>query len=91
MCVAAGGSWEDIEDAEARVVATKPKPRDGLGLRLSVRAVLLPATVKLLGDWNWYLPKHLGWLPKPEGQKPGPETNSSPHSNPPAEKKRITR
>src|SRR5213082_2018367 len=28
-----------------------------------VRAVLLPATMKLLGDWNWYLPKHLGWLP----------------------------
>ena len=22
-----------------------------------VRAVLLPATMKLLGDWNWYLPK----------------------------------
>jgi uncharacterized membrane protein YdfJ with MMPL/SSD domain len=29
-----------------------------------VRAVLLPATMKLLGDWNWYLPKHLDWLPK---------------------------
>jgi uncharacterized membrane protein YdfJ with MMPL/SSD domain len=29
-----------------------------------VRAVLLPATMKLLGDWNWYLPKKLGWLPK---------------------------
>jgi RND superfamily putative drug exporter len=24
-----------------------------------VRAVLLPATMKLLGDWNWYLPR---WL-----------------------------
>jgi nucleoside-diphosphate-sugar epimerase len=36
-----------------------------------VRAVLLPATMKLLGDWNWYLPKHLGWLPKPDRQ-PGP-------------------
>ena len=33
-----------------------------------VRAVLLPATMKLLGDWNWYLPKHLGWLPKPDRQ-----------------------
>jgi hypothetical protein len=20
--------------------------------------------MKLLGDWNWYLPKHLQWLPK---------------------------
>ena len=29
-----------------------------------VRGVLLPATMKLLGDWNWYLPKRLGWLPK---------------------------
>jgi uncharacterized membrane protein YdfJ with MMPL/SSD domain len=29
-----------------------------------VRAVLLPATMKLLGKHNWYLPKRLGWLPK---------------------------
>jgi uncharacterized membrane protein YdfJ with MMPL/SSD domain len=29
-----------------------------------VRAVLLPATMKLLGDWNWYLPKRLGWIPQ---------------------------
>ncbi|HXV58716.1 MAG TPA: MMPL family transporter [Gaiellaceae bacterium] len=28
-----------------------------------VRAVLLPATMKLLGDWNWYLPSWLDWLP----------------------------
>ena len=28
-----------------------------------VRAVLLPATMKLLGEWNWYLPKRLSWLP----------------------------
>ena len=28
-----------------------------------VRAVFLPATMKLLGDWNWYLPKWLEWLP----------------------------
>jgi hypothetical protein len=26
--------------------------------------VLLPATMKLLGDWNWYLPKWLEWLPR---------------------------
>jgi putative drug exporter of the RND superfamily len=31
-----------------------------------VRAVLLPATMKLLGDWNWYLPRWLSWLPKLE-------------------------
>src|SRR6185312_13869428 len=29
-----------------------------------VRGVLLPATMKLLGDWNWYLPKWLNWLPQ---------------------------
>jgi uncharacterized membrane protein YdfJ with MMPL/SSD domain len=29
-----------------------------------VRGVLLPATMKLLGKWNWYLPKGLHWLPK---------------------------
>jgi anti-anti-sigma factor len=29
-----------------------------------VRAVLLPATMKLLGDWNWYLPHWLEWLPR---------------------------
>jgi uncharacterized membrane protein YdfJ with MMPL/SSD domain len=38
-----------------------------------VRGVLLPATMKLLGDWNWYLPKHLNWLPKLESQQPRPE------------------
>jgi uncharacterized membrane protein YdfJ with MMPL/SSD domain len=31
-----------------------------------VRAVLLPAAMKLLGDWNWYLPKWLEWLPRLE-------------------------
>jgi uncharacterized membrane protein YdfJ with MMPL/SSD domain len=29
-----------------------------------VRGVLLPATMKLLGDWNWYLPRWLQWLPR---------------------------
>src|SRR3954465_5465672 len=29
-----------------------------------IRGILLPATMKLLGDWNWYLPSKLGWLPK---------------------------
>jgi uncharacterized membrane protein YdfJ with MMPL/SSD domain len=29
-----------------------------------VRGVLLPASMKLLGERNWYLPKKLGWLPK---------------------------
>ena len=29
-----------------------------------VRGVLLPASMKLLGDWNWYLPTWLQWLPR---------------------------
>ena len=41
-----------------------------------VRAVLLPATMKLLGERNWYFPRSLRWLPTvrhgatlPEGAK----------------------
>jgi uncharacterized membrane protein YdfJ with MMPL/SSD domain len=37
-----------------------------------VRGVLLPASMKLLGDWNWYLPNWLRWLPKLEHNS-GPE------------------
>ena len=43
----------------------------GLGLGVAVlidatiiRSVLLPASMKLLGDRNWYLPNWLDWLPK---------------------------
>ena len=28
-----------------------------------VRSVLVPASMRLLGDWNWYLPNFLRWLP----------------------------
>jgi hypothetical protein len=28
-----------------------------------IRGVLLPAAMKVLGDWNWYLPSWLEWLP----------------------------
>lgn len=31
-----------------------------------VRAVLLPALLRLLGERTWYLPRWLGWLPKLE-------------------------
>ena len=34
-----------------------------------VRAVLLPATMKLLGKWNWYLPHWLEWLPNLEHER----------------------
>jgi RND superfamily putative drug exporter len=28
-----------------------------------IRSVLLPSAMKLLGEWNWYLPRWLEWLP----------------------------
>jgi RND superfamily putative drug exporter len=31
-----------------------------------VRTVLLPASMKLLGSWNWYLPTWLSWIPEVE-------------------------
>ena len=34
-----------------------------------VRAVLLPASMKLLGEWNWYLPSWLEWLPTLEHER----------------------
>jgi uncharacterized membrane protein YdfJ with MMPL/SSD domain len=42
----------------------------GVGLAVAVlidativRGVLLPASMKVLGDWNWYLPSWLEWMP----------------------------
>ena len=40
----------------------------GLGIAILldatiVRMVLVPASMKLLGKWNWYLPKWLEWMP----------------------------
>ena len=48
----------------------------GVGLAVAIlidatiiRGVLLPASMKLLGDWNWYLPTWLEWLPQaPRGE-----------------------
>ena len=43
----------------------------GIGLAAAVlidatiiRGIVLPASMKLLGKWNWYMPSVLGWLPK---------------------------
>jgi uncharacterized membrane protein YdfJ with MMPL/SSD domain len=56
----------------------------GLGLAAAVlidatviRGVMLPAAMKLLGDWNWYLPSWLEWLPQigGEGEAPPPPTD----------------
>ena len=49
----------------------------GIGLAVAVlidatlvRAVLLPATMKLLGERNWYLPSWLNWLPNAGTHEP---------------------
>jgi RND superfamily putative drug exporter len=58
----------------------------GVGLALAIlidatiiRGVLLPATMKLLGERNWYLPRWLEWLPKVgvEGPAPVPAGNGN--------------
>ncbi|MFL5758927.1 MAG: MMPL family transporter [Thermomicrobiales bacterium] len=38
-----------------------------------VRCVLVPSAMALLGDWNWYLPKWLNWLPNVHVEGPGLE------------------
>ena len=45
----------------------------GLGVAILIdatiiRSILLPASMKLLGDKNWYLPKWLEWLPRISGE-----------------------
>jgi RND superfamily putative drug exporter len=51
----------------------------GFGLAVAVfldatviRSVLLPATMRLLGEWNWWLPPFLAWMPRVtiEGEEP---------------------
>jgi RND superfamily putative drug exporter len=37
-----------------------------------IRSVLLPATMHLLGRWNWYLPHWLDWLPRLEVESAAP-------------------
>jgi len=66
----------------------------GIGLAVAVlidatlvRGVLLPATMKLLGDWNWYLPKWLEWLPHVgpgDGRGLPPDTSAPPAQAHPA-------
>ena len=41
-----------------------------------VRGVLLPASMKLLGDWNWYLPTWLEWLLDSTTTRPRPRPRS---------------
>jgi RND superfamily putative drug exporter len=63
----------------------------GLGLAVAVlidativRGVLLPASMKVLGDWNWYLPSWLEWLPR-FGSGPPDTPRTPPAPQPPVE------
>ena len=56
-----------------------------------VRAVLLPASMKLLGESNWYLPKWLEWLPSLEHEaRPSRSTRPRPLSSRPPNQLRYT-
>jgi uncharacterized membrane protein YdfJ with MMPL/SSD domain len=57
----------------------------GFGLAVAVlidatiiRAVLLPSAMKLLGEWNWYLPRWLEWLPTLSPEGPAEERPDAP-------------
>jgi RND superfamily putative drug exporter len=57
----------------------------GVGLAVAVlldatvvRAMLLPATMKLLGRYNWYLPRWLRWLPQISSSAQPPAAGQSP-------------
>ena len=61
----------------------------GFGLAVAVlldatviRAVLVPATMKLLGEWNWYLPSALERLPSLSPQAERPPAASQRHALP---------
>jgi anti-anti-sigma factor len=47
-----------------------------------IRGVLLPASMKLLGDWNWYLPKWLEWLPRVAPELPAGAPAMEPEPEP---------
>jgi uncharacterized membrane protein YdfJ with MMPL/SSD domain len=43
-----------------------------------IRSVLLPAAMRLLGRWNWYLPGWLEWLPRVEIERERVEAPAAP-------------
>jgi RND superfamily putative drug exporter len=62
----------------------------GIGLAVAVlidativRAVLLPASMRVLGEWNWYLPKWLEWIPRVGGEEPPPPPPAAPQPEAP--------
>lgn len=43
-----------------------------------VRIVLVPASMKLLGNWNWYLPGFLRWLPEVQAESAYGDVKTAP-------------
>jgi uncharacterized membrane protein YdfJ with MMPL/SSD domain len=41
-----------------------------------IRSVVLPSAMTLLGDWNWYLPRWLTWLPRLQVEQAGPRSHA---------------
>jgi uncharacterized membrane protein YdfJ with MMPL/SSD domain len=65
----------------------------GVGLSIAilldatiVRMVIVPATMVLLGEWNWYLPRWLQWLPRGDL----PEQDMGPSAEEPARAEVVT-
>jgi uncharacterized membrane protein YdfJ with MMPL/SSD domain len=65
----------------------------GVGLAVAVaidatlvRGVLLPASMQLLGDWNWYLPRFLERIP---GGRRAPRPSETAPSTVPVEPARV--
>jgi putative drug exporter of the RND superfamily len=61
----------------------------GVGLAVAVfidatliRGVLLPAAMRLLGDWNWYLPHWLEWMPRLDDKPKPPKEDHIPKAPP---------
>jgi RND superfamily putative drug exporter len=66
----------------------------GFGLAVAVfldatviRSVLLPASMRLIGDWNWWMPRFLSWIPRVtiEGESDEPESEPEAESDGPPE------
>ena len=47
-----------------------------------MRLVIVPATMVLLGEWNWWLPRWLQWLPRVD--LPDERAGAAAPSGPPA-------
>ena len=88
VMVAVFAIFATLCDARHQADGRRARRRGRSSTRRSSARVLLPATMKLLGDWNWYLPRSLGWLPRlelerPRGCRPLRRSDARPAQGPP--------